>query len=82
MISCVYVGCIYSDNMHLKFIRIILRMILPFVTHLFNTIIMSGMYPIKWMHAKIVPMRKSNGNYRPIGILSFLSKDPEKILYT
>ena len=52
------------------------------MTHLFNTIIMSGMYPIKWKHAKIVPVRKSNGDYRPIAILCFLSKVLEKILYT
>ena len=41
---------------------------------------MSGMYPIKWKHAKIVPVRKSNGNYRPVAILYFLSKVLEKIL--
>ena len=35
---------IESDNMHPKFIRI-LTLILPFITHLFNTNI-SGMYPI------------------------------------
>ena len=45
-----------SDNMHPKFIRIILPLILPFITHLFNNIIMSGMYPIKWKHTKIVPV--------------------------
>ena len=55
-----------SDNMHPRFIRRILLLILHFKTHLFNTIFMSGMYPIKWKHAKIVPLRKSNGDYRPI----------------
>ena len=68
-----------SDNMHPKFIRIILSVILPFVTHLFNTIIMSSTYPITWKYAKIVPVRKSYGGYRPIAI--FLPKIFEKILY-
>ena len=77
MMSC----SIRSDNMHHKFIRIILPLILPFITHLFNTVIMCGMYPMKWKHAKIVPVRKSNGDYRPMASLCFLSKVLEKILY-
>ena len=78
MVKSNSIGC---DNMHPKFIRIILPMILSSMIHLFHTIIMSGMYPIKWKHAKIVPVRKSNGDYRPIAILCFISKVLEKILY-
>ena len=84
VMSAVFVvksNSIGSDNMHPKFIRIILPLILPFITHLFNTFIMSGMHPMKWKHAKIVPVHKSNVDYRPIAILCFLSKVFEKILY-
>ena len=42
---------------------------------------MSGTYPINWKHAKIVPVLKSNGDYRPIAILCFLLNVLEKILY-
>ena len=51
--------CYESDNVHPKFIRLILPLILPFMTHLFNTIFILGTYPIKWKHAKIVPVLKS-----------------------
>lgn len=70
-----------SDNLYPKFIRLLMPLILPYVTHLFNTIIMSSTYPLNWKHAKIVPLPKSNGEYRPIAILSFLSKVFEKLLY-
>lgn len=40
------------DNIHPKFVKIILPHILPHITHLLNTIIMSSCYPEKWKHAK------------------------------
>lgn len=49
--------------------------ILPYVTHLFNTVMTTSQYPIEWRYAKIIPVPKSGGNeYRPFAILSFLSK--------
>lgn len=69
------------DNIHPKFLRIILPLILPHITHLINTIITTSSFPVKWKLAKIIPIPKSNTEYRPIAILSFLSKVLEKILY-
>lgn len=71
-------GC---DNISPKFIKIILPYILPYITHLFNTIIMSSTYPHKWKHSKIIPLPKSGTEYRPIAILPFLSKVFEKLLH-
>ena len=34
-----------------------------------------------WKHAKVIPVPKSNTEYRPISILSYLSKAFEKILH-
>lgn len=69
------------DNIHPKFLRLLMPLILPYVAHLFNTIIMSSIYPLNWKHAKIVPLPKSNGEYRPIAVLCFLSKVLEKLLH-
>lgn len=69
------------DNLHPKFIRVILPFVLPYITHLFNTIITTSYFPEKWKHAKIIPIPKSVAEYRPIAILSFLSKVLEKLLH-
>ncbi|XP_075151202.1 uncharacterized protein LOC142225313 [Haematobia irritans] len=70
------------DGIDPKFIRIILPTILPFVTHFFNTILTTSMYPTMWKHAKIIAVPKSNLDFRPISILSYLSKVFEKILHS
>lgn len=69
------------DNIHPKFLKVILPHILPYITHILNTIITTSSFPEKWKHAKIIPVPKSNTEYRPIAILSFLSKVLEKILH-
>lgn len=68
------------DDINPKFFKILLPSLLPFVTHIFNFIIMSSTFPTKWKHAKIIPIPKSNKEYRPIAILCYLSKILEKIL--
>ncbi|XP_075158103.1 uncharacterized protein LOC142231377 [Haematobia irritans] len=70
------------DGIDPKFFRIILLMILPFLTHFFNTILTTSMYPTMWKHAKIIPVPKSNFDFRPISILCYLSKVFEKILHS
>lgn len=72
------VGC---DNMHPKFIKILLPLVLPYITHLFNTIITSSTFPSKWKHAKIIPLPKTNSEFRPVAILCYLSKVLEKLLH-
>lgn len=69
-----------SDNINPKFFKILVPFLLPFVTHIFNYIIMTSIYPSKWKQAKVVPIPKSSQEYRPIAILCFLSKVFEKIL--
>lgn len=78
--SLVKSNAIGFDNLHPKFVKILLPSLLPFITHFFNTIIMSSCFPRKWKHAKIIPLPKSKTEYRPIAILCFLSKVLEKIL--
>lgn len=60
----------------------LLPFILPYLTHLYNSILTTSEFPAEWKKAKIIPTPKNgNGNsvdYRPIAILPFLSKVFEK----
>ncbi|XP_075158199.1 uncharacterized protein LOC142231474 [Haematobia irritans] len=71
-------GC---DDLSPKFIKLILPSILRHVTHLLNHIITTRCFPKEWKCAKIIPIPKSNTEYRPIAILPFLSKVLERILH-
>lgn len=60
--------------------------ITPAVTKLFNISIKVGELPSDWKHALITPIPKSNessivSNYRPISILSILSKVLERHIH-
>lgn len=69
-----------SDEIHPKFLKILLPQLLPIITHIFNRIITTSNYPNRWKIAKIIPIPKPNSEYRPIAILPFLSKVFERIL--
>ena len=62
------------DNIEPRFFKILLPKLLPYVCHLFNTILTTSTYPKQWKLAKILPVLKPNGDFRPIAILSYLSK--------
>lgn len=70
------------DGVHPVFIRAILPYLLPYLTHLFNTILTSGVFPKLWKIAKIFPVPKgrNSNEFRPISILPFLSKVLERII--
>lgn len=84
VLSCVFAvksNAIGSDNIDPRFLKLIIPYILPHITHLFNAIITTSTFPIMWKHARILPIYKTNTEYRPIAILSFLSKVLEKLLH-
>lgn len=68
------------DGVDPRFLRIIIQFILPHITHIFNAIILKAHFPDSWKHAKIIPLSKGRGEYRPIAILPFLSKAFEKLI--
>lgn len=70
------------DKIDPKFVKLLMPQILPYITHLFNSIIVSSVFPLHWKHSKIIPVPKSNSEFRPIAILSYLSKAFEKILHS
>lgn len=69
------------DKIHPRFLKSVLPVLLPFITYIFNTIITQSVFPMNWKHAKIVPIPKTNCEYRPIAILPYLSKVFEKLLH-
>lgn len=74
-----------SDSLHPKFLKIILPHIIPVITHIYNNILTCSNYPKMWKTARVVPIKKtrnptSMSDYRPISILSYLSKSLEKII--
>lgn len=75
------------DGIPIIFIKIMSHFILPYIKHLFNTIISSSKFPRGWKAVKIIPIKKkprvnSINNLRPISILCALSKVLEKLLKT
>ena len=60
----------------------------PFITHIVNKSLSSGVFPESWKHAKITPLIKKTGldpslpaSYRPVSNLTFLSKVLERIVH-
>jgi hypothetical protein len=49
-----------ADGVPIKFLKIILPHILPYVTHGSNTVLMSSSYPASWKLSKIMPVAKTN----------------------
>lgn len=59
----------------------------PVLTHIFNISIQSGIFPSTWKTSIIIPIHKSGNktspqNYRPISLLSSVSKIFEKVIHT
>ena len=72
------------NNIVLKYI--VLEIVQP-LTHVFNLSISSGIVPDDMKLAKVIPVfkkgdEKETNNYRPISLLSCLSKILEKVIYS
>ena len=58
----------------------------PFLVTVFNTSLVTGVFPEDWRRARLIPLKKksapsSPSDFRPITLLSFLSKTLEKLVH-
>ena len=69
-----------------RFLKLSCSFLAPFLTELFNLCVQNGKYPSSFKLSKVIPIYKNKGsignlnNYRPISIISNLSKIFEKLL--
>ncbi|XP_045457154.1 uncharacterized protein LOC123667240 [Melitaea cinxia] len=75
-----------ADSISRKMIMLIIDVVAPIITSIFNFSIQSCSLPSLWKDAQIIPLPKklnpSNySDYRPIAILPFLSKVLERLIY-
>jgi hypothetical protein len=70
----------------LVFIKLLLPLILPVLTELFNYILTSSAFPFVWKISSVMPIPKNHSpteksDYRPISILPVLAKAFENVMY-
>ena len=73
------------DGVPMYAVRQCFAVIGPELLHVINASIVSGMFPSMWKTALVVPLHKSGdvtvaGNFRPISLLSVLSKVTERVV--
>ena len=73
------------DGISIRFLKDSLPVLAFYLTVIINTSIITGVVPDKWKHAIVCPLLKQGdvedpSNYRPISLLSVLSKILEKVV--
>lgn len=73
------------DGVSIKFLKIVLPYVVSSITHIFNHCLTTSAFPKLWKIGKITPVAKisyakSPNDYRPVSILSVLSKVFESLL--
>ena len=76
-------GLDYIDTASIK---LIIKDILPALTHIINLSLGSLVYPSTWKRAKVIPLLKKGdpldpSNYRPVALLPILSKIMERVVF-
>ncbi len=76
----------FLDAIPAKILKLAAHIIAPSLTHIFNLSLQSGIYVNDWKRARVTPIFKSEDkskceNYRPISILSIVSKVFEKEVF-
>lgn len=74
------------DEISPKFILLLLPHLIYHITHIFNCILTTSVYPAIWKRARVCPIPKVNdpkthSDYRPISILPYLSKAFERLMH-
>ena len=74
------------DNIPNKLLKIAAEVVAPSLTEIFTQSIITGTFPEEWKEARVSPLYKNGAkndpsNYRPISVISTVSKIYEKIIY-
>ena len=74
------------DKISARILKVTAPVITNWIAKIFNGSVESGEFPLDWKIARVTPLHKKGprnllDNYRPISILSTISKVLEKILY-
>ena len=74
------------DDLSARFIKYGARVIAPIITHIVNMSIRQGIIPDDLNRARVIPIHKKGRRtdpsiYRPISILSSISKVMEKVIH-
>jgi membrane-bound metal-dependent hydrolase YbcI (DUF457 family) len=74
------------DGIPLGFFKLLLSLILPVLTELFNYVFTSSTFPLFWEIPSVFPIPKvhtptEKSDYRPISILPVLAKAFENVMY-
>lgn len=73
------------DNINGDVVKLISPLIAPVLSHIFNLVFKTGVFPQHFKEAKVLPVFKKGDcklvdNYRPISVLPFLDKVLEKVI--
>ena len=74
------------DGISSRILKLSAKVIAPSLTIIFNQTILTGIFPNDWKIARITPIFKSDAkdkmaNYRPISVISIISKIAEKSIH-
>ena len=74
------------DGINARVLRVAAPVIAPTIAKMINYSFATGIYPQRWKTAKVIPLYKSGNvedlfNYRPIPVLTILSKVIERHMY-
>lgn len=74
------------DGIKMEPVAFVFDMLLPSLTHIYNLVLGTGVFPKRMKNAKVVVIHKNGdknimNNYRPISVLPIFSKPLEKIIF-
>ena len=74
------------DDIDSKILKLGAKQLIPSITHILNLSITTKTFPEAWKTAKVIPLHKKDDlmdpkNYRPVSLLSTMSKLLERVIY-